>query len=119
MAHQIPPGFIYYHVPMMSGRTAIRELVMALGLAGAIRLVRQRVDYNRLVLPGMLAAVAAGTLATLPRPPGMMIEQVLSGGRDMYPRSFYRRLLRLLLAVSFLVNLDSWPGWRYSPSRGY
>ena len=44
-----------------------------------------------------------------------MIEQVLSGGRDMYSRSFYRRVLRMLLAVSFLVNLDSWPGWRFDP----
>ena len=59
----------------------------------------------------MLAAVAAGTLATLPRPPGMRIEQVLNGGGDMYPHGFYRRMLRLLLAVSFLVNLDSWAGW--------
>ena len=120
LAAQIPQGYHYYHVfPTSLVRRSARELVLAFGLAGAIRLVRRRVDYNRLVLPGMLAAVAAGTIAAVPRPPGTIIEQVISGGTEMYARSFYRRLLRLLLATSFLVNLDSWPGWRYDPQVGY
>lgn len=94
----------------------LRRLLLAVGLARALSLLRTRVNYIHWVEPALAAAVAAGTVASMPRnDPPFALDNLL-GGPSV--NDHYVRMFAMLLAIGFLVNLDSWKGLTFSRKRG-